>query len=102
MVPSTSLSPYVGALKINYLCKDLKRNVVCMEDLHQAYMDNLELSLQATQRLLPYLSGKVYITGDHGDALCEPDLPDGILYGHGYPNDIPQLRDVPWLKVKLK
>lgn len=92
--------PYVGTLKTKYCCKDLRKGVLPQSTMYMMYQDNLDLSLEAVRDLLPHLDGEVYVTGDHGDVLCEPDIEDGIVYGHGYPNDIPELRDVPWLKVK--
>lgn len=68
------------------------------EGIIAGYTDNLVKVLQEVQGLLPYLSGQVVITADHGEMLGEAKL-----YGHGDPlPSKPELVEVPWYAVECQ
>ncbi len=63
--------------------------------LRKVYQENLTLVLEQVKRLLPYLSGQIIVTADHGELLGENNL-----YSHPDKSDHPILREVPWLEIK--
>ena len=74
----------------------IKAGIVTVEDLKNAYRNNLRLVLRYVRKLLDHLEGKVVITSDHGELLGE----DGLFLHECHYNH-PILRTVPWLEIKL-
>lgn len=61
------------------------------DQVRQAYADNVELVVQAVERLLAALEGRVVVTSDHGECFGEKFLiehPPGIY--------VDELVEVPW------
>lgn len=74
------------------------------EDLENAYVENLELVLEYTERLVELLDGKSVITSDHGELLGNPEWFWFNAFGrtkYGHPGNVyvPELRVVPWLEI---
>jgi hypothetical protein len=67
------------------------------EGLRAAYEENLRLVLAEVANLLPYLSGRIVVTADHGEWLGENGS-----YSHRGNSDSPYLREVPWLVIDKK
>lgn len=81
--------------------------------MREVYVENLEFVVDAIQRLLDKITGKVVITSDHGELLGE-GMPRWMKFLHDryqstdwhkydfghYSNiDLPELVDVPWFEV---
>jgi len=74
---------------------DAVRRKFGVNGLRQAYTENLLIVLKAVSEIIPFLSGKIIITSDHGEFLGE-----GGRYGHPYGCRDPILTKVPWFEVK--
>lgn len=74
----------------------LMEKAINVKEAYRAYISNLQLVLDYVNKLLPYLSGKICITADHGNAFGR----GGIFYGHpSYHLKLPELIEVPWFEV---
>lgn len=68
-----------------------------IDSIFRAYEDNLRICLESLSNLLDEIEKKeVFITSDHGQAYGD----EGVWF-HPIENDLPVLRNVPWLKVNL-
>ncbi|MBE0535805.1 MAG: hypothetical protein IH624_09060 [Phycisphaerae bacterium] len=70
----------------------LRRHTV--EQLREAYRDNLQRVLVQTALLIKQLSGRIIVTSDHGELLGEDRC-----FSHPTGSDHPILRQVPWLVI---
>jgi hypothetical protein len=66
-----------------------------VQQLREAYRDNLQKAMFEIARLLKYLSGKIIVTSDHGELLGE-----NKCFSHPCRSDHPILRGGPWLEIK--
>ncbi|MFX0133165.1 MAG: hypothetical protein ACFFDN_05930 [Candidatus Hodarchaeota archaeon] len=74
---------------------DAVRRIYGDEGLKKAYMNNLKLVLKSVLKLLKHLTGKIVITGDHGELLGENGC-----YSHLNGSNNPYLKFIPWLEIK--
>lgn len=74
---------------------DAVRRIYGDEGLKKAYMNNLKLVLKSVIKLLKHLSGKIVITGDHGELLGENGC-----YSHINESNNPYLKLIPWLEIQ--
>lgn len=66
--------------------------------VERCYRENLELALDAVERLAETLEGRMVVTADHGELLGGPQSPfPGRYYGHPENLYVPELVEVPWL-----
>jgi len=71
------------------------------EDLHEVYVENLNIVLEEVEVLMDELVGKTVVSGDHGELLGENQFPLPIsTYGHPQGVYIPELTQVPWLEYE--
>lgn len=68
---------------------------VGVERLKELYSENVRAGLKHSAILYEELSGKVVLTADHGELLCERGY-----FAHPRGKNIPELREVPWFEVK--
>jgi hypothetical protein len=81
-----------------------REGLISDTELWEVYMENLELVLTYTEKLLEDIGGKTVITADHGEMLGSPTakifpLRQENKYGHTERLYIPELRVVPWCVV---
>jgi hypothetical protein len=88
---------YSDKSAISELKKKFKKGEISRETFQKAYRDNLRLVLENVAKLIPYLSGKIVISADHGELLGEWGLLD-----HPGHLKFKQLREVPWLEINKK
>ncbi len=72
-----------------------------VEDIYEAYLNNLRIVMSYVSKLTSMLPGRIVITSDHGEAFGErlhPFLPIKI-YGHISRIKIPSLIKVPWFII---
>lgn len=70
---------------------------VTKEEVWSAYGDNLTLALDAVDRLLEGIEGRVVLTSDHGNMLGERTYPIPLrVYGHPKGIRNRELVEVPW------
>lgn len=75
----------------------VKHNDATREEVVRAYRENLNLVLSAVKTLLEELTGKLVVTADHGELLCEPESPiPSQRYGHPRGIYVDELVKVPW------
>jgi len=93
--------PYIGGIKKidprlppTAIISAFLRHPMIIEDIRDAYRENLRLGLKYAAELSTQFNGEVIITADHGELLGEY----GILFHPPIP--VPELREVPWLEVK--
>lgn len=87
--------PYVDSPDLPNIARKKLWRDCSNEEIRRAYKRDLSITLDALERLLPHLYGKVIITADHGDKLEINDhLP---FHGAGIIDD--RVRNVPWLEV---
>lgn len=68
------------------------------DKLWDAYVENLEISLDHVEELLPELDGKTVVTADHGQLFGDREFPIPVR-GYGHPGVyIDALVQVPWLE----
>jgi len=74
---------------------------ISMDDFYEYYKENLERALNAVKKSLPFLSGKVVITSDHGYVFAEYNDKNGDpLIAHPKEGiNIPELINVPWCEI---
>ncbi len=65
-----------------------------VQELRNAYSENLTAVLKEVSRLVEYLSGRIVITSDHGEFLGEDNY-----FSHPQNCDHPIVRNVPWLEI---
>lgn len=75
---------------------------VTVDEVWEAYDENLDLVFDYVEELLANLSGKVVITADHGNMVGERHgpFPTRKLYGHPWGVYAPELVRVPWFKIE--
>lgn len=74
---------------------------VDIETVRKAYVENLEIVLEAVETLLADLPGRSVITADHGELLGERLRPIPVRgYGHQRWLRYPELVEVPWFVVE--
>lgn len=78
------------------LAAAVARGDIDLEDVHEAYRDNLEWGLEAVADLVSDLEGSVVVTADHGEFLGE----DGNWFHSGALGEEEIMRTVPWLETK--
>lgn len=98
-------SPFIGEHKLYTeentwdwnLC-EAREGSISMEDFYTYYEENLKRVLTSIEKIIPYLTGKVAITSDHGYLFGEYVGKDGnYLIAHPKEGDnIPELVEVPW------
>lgn len=66
-----------------------------------AYFENLLIAMRQSKKLFDLVDGRVAVTSDHGELLCEPvDGSGGVIRGHHMSHsEDTRLRTVPWLEV---
>lgn len=71
------------------------------ETVRTAYVENLEIVLEAVETLLADLPGRSVVTADHGELLGERLGPLPVR-GYGHPDwiRVPELVAIPWLTVE--
>lgn len=89
--PRTEWSPEPGGTAPRF-CKANVRAKLGVDGVKMAYRDNLRVVLEAVDRLLPDLEGRVVITSDHGELFGEGET-------HPPGSDRDELRTVPWVVV---
>jgi len=74
------------------------RGYISHGQVHEVYIENLDIVLDHVQDLLSELNGKVVITADHGELLGAGRF---TLNKYGHPIGVYQseLRIVPWLEI---
>jgi len=65
-----------------------------IEERKKHYKETLKITLESIEKLINELEGKIVITADHGECFGEHGL-----YGHPQGEDVPTLREIPWLVV---
>lgn len=72
-----------------------------LNEIWNAYRENLDLVLEYVEELLAEISGKVVISADHGNMVGERQgpIPTWKMYGHPWGVYTPQLVRVPWFKI---
>ncbi|WP_418280465.1 hypothetical protein [Halorubrum sp. DTA98] len=94
--------PYLGPLgeKLTFgstLAETVERNGLSRRDVIRAYRENLQLALDAVERLADTIDGKTVISADHGEHLGERERPLPVrFYGHMEGLYTSELVDVPW------
>lgn len=79
------------------LAETVERNDLSRREVILAYRENLELALDAVERLVDAIDGKTVISADHGEHLGERERPLPVrFYGHMDGLYTSQLVDVPW------
>jgi hypothetical protein len=75
---------------------------VSIDEIWNAYRENLDLVLEYVEKLLSTISGKVVISSDHGNMVGErhSPIPTRKLYGHPWGVYAPQLVKVPWFEIR--
>ncbi|MGD9401609.1 MAG: hypothetical protein PVF95_05005 [bacterium] len=91
--PAWKLRQYLGMAPASPM--DAARRAGGDAGLRAAYEDNLRRVLKDIAGLLPYLSGRIVITADHGEWLGENGS-----YSHRGGSQSPILREVPWLVIE--
>ncbi len=100
--------PFIGKKKLDWLGKNfkgkhgwthhvwnaLREGQLELEEVKEAYKENLNLVLKEIGKILPNLQGKTIITSDHGNCFGEY-----FIYGHPSVNVKPLL-EVPWFETK--
>ncbi|MFC6716700.1 hypothetical protein ACFQGT_08490 [Natrialbaceae archaeon GCM10025810] len=67
----------------------------------KAYRENVDIAIDAAEKLLKELSGKTVVSADHGVLIGDRMSPIPIRgYGHSSGLRLPEVTDVPWLVVK--
>lgn len=94
--------PYLGPMgeKLTFgstLAETVERNDLSRGDVLRAYRENLQLGLDAVERLVDAIDGKTVISADHGEHLGERERPLPVrFYGHMEGLYTNELVDVPW------
>ena len=94
--------PYLGkhAEKFNYdggVGTTMRASDVTVDELREAYRDNLRYVLEHAQKLVETLEGKTVVTSDHGELLGERLKPFPFrMYGHPGAVYDDLLVTVPW------
>lgn len=74
---------------------------VGIDDVFEAYRENLNIVLSHTESLLDSIDGKTVLTSDHGELIGERLFPfSRRLYGHPGYLWTPELRFVPWFEIE--
>lgn len=68
-----------------------EKGQIDQEKVRGDYRENLEFVLEHVLKLADHLSGKTFVTADHGELLGESGI-----YGHKADSDTKKLRKVPW------
>ncbi|RLA64070.1 MAG: hypothetical protein DRQ88_11580 [Epsilonproteobacteria bacterium] len=84
--------PYIGNIKMPLV--DMLPKFRIHPQIREAYRDNLLLVLNEAERLVKKLDGETIISSDHGECLGEHHI-----LGHPSTVYVPELINVPWLKV---
>lgn len=72
-----------------------------IDDVWQAYRENLRLVMEKVSDLLPNLVGRSIVTADHGNLIGDRIHPIPVKgYGHTDHLHVPELVDVPWLIIE--
>lgn len=66
-----------------------------LQELRETYRQSIEHLVPFIEELKENMSGKIVVTGDHGDFLGEYGM-----YAHPYGIDAKELREVPWHVIK--
>jgi len=90
-MPWTGGSNTQGEIK-----QKLDKGEITEKGLWNAYRDEVRLAFDGAAEIFPYLGDEVVITSDHGELLGEEGH---YLHARGHPK-VPELVNVPWLKVK--
>jgi hypothetical protein len=70
-----------------------------VEEVHEAYVENLKLCFPHIRELLDNIDGKAIVTSDHGNLLGTRTGPIPVrTYGHPAGIHCPELVEVPWLE----
>lgn len=94
--------PYLGPTgqKLTFgstLAETVERNDLSRTEVLRVYRENLQLALDAVERLVDAVDGKTVISADHGEHLGERERPLPVrFYGHMEGLHTPELVDVPW------
>jgi hypothetical protein len=75
----------------------VKYGELTVEQIWEAYKNNLELTMPYVEKLVDYLKGTIIVTSDHGNCFGEMGL-----FCHPYGTRIPPLIDVPLLTIEKK
>ncbi|WP_423746930.1 hypothetical protein V5735_22640 (plasmid) [Haladaptatus sp. SPP-AMP-3] len=76
---------------------------VSIEEVWNAYRENLEIVAPHAESLVSSLNGKSVITADHGNLVGERVSPLPVsLFGHPNGLPIPELIDVPWAEYPFE
>ncbi len=86
-------SPFVLQPEITW--GGLESGTVSLDEIRQAYEDNLRLVLDHALRLVKAVKGRVVITADHGELFGEYGL-----YAHPHGVYVPELVTVPWIELQ--
>lgn len=92
-------APYIGEPRLTWRDSDMdigdEFQMFTQPNVREAFRGNLELVLNHVEKLLDYLTGRVVISADHGEAFGEKGIishPPGVY--------IPELVEVPWFIIK--
>ncbi|EMA08840.1 hypothetical protein SAMN05443574_12041 [Haloarcula vallismortis] len=94
--------PYLGPTgqRLNFgstLAETVEQNDLSQREVKDAYQENLSLALDAVERLVESIDGKIVISADHGEHLGERERPLPVsFYGHMGGLYTPELVEVPW------
>lgn len=79
------------------LAETVEQNDLSRREVVLAYRENLQLALNAVERLVDSIDGKTVISADHGEHLGERERPLPVrFYGHMDGLYTSNLIDVPW------
>lgn len=78
-----------------YSYERLQKGEVSKEYVMEMYSQSLHYALQAVDRLVEHVDGRVVVTADHGESLGE-----GGLYGHPPHSKSKYLLQVPWIELE--
>lgn len=78
-------------------------NDFTIEEVRQAYLENIEIVTNVIADLLQEINGKTVLSSDHGNLFGERTSPLPVR-GYGHPRNlyVPQLVEVPWLEFPLQ
>jgi hypothetical protein len=81
------------------LCDKLFEDTdISIQDIRQAYRENVDIAVEAADELLTKMKGKTVVSADHGELLFEKSYPIPTTeIKHPNSTYVPELVRVPWL-----
>lgn len=78
----------------------LQKGEITLEELREAYKDNMKRAFEAFESILSFLPEKIYLTADHGEALGEEWRGNRRFYHRrSMDTNNPALGELPWLEI---